>query len=65
MFFFSVGIFHYIRVILSYVSILSIIQISRILNAEGDLEAVKKKFSSSKFGSVATMKIAVLPDDLP
>ena len=36
-----------------------------MLNLEGgDLEAVKKKFSSSKFGSVATMEISVLPDDL-
>lgn len=41
-------------------------QISRVLNQEGgDLEAVKKKFSSSKFGSVASMKVNVLPEDLP
>ena len=41
-------------------------QISRVLKQEGgDLEAVKKKFSSSKFGSVASMKVNVLPDDLP
>lgn len=41
------------------------LQISRVLNLEGgDLEAVKKKFSSSKFGSVASMKVNVLPDDL-
>ncbi|CAM9273656.1 unnamed protein product [Scytosiphon promiscuus] len=41
-------------------------EISRVLNQEGgDLEAVKKKFSSSKFGSVATMKVNVLPEDLP
>ena len=41
------------------------LQISRVLNVEGgDLEAVKKKFSSSKFGSVASMKVNVLPDDL-
>lgn len=41
-------------------------QISRVLNQEGgDLEAVKKKFTSSKFGSVASMTINVLPDDLP
>ena len=40
-------------------------QISRVLSLEGgDLEAVKKKFSSSKFGSVASMKVNVLPDDL-
>eukprot|EP00752_Nemacystus_decipiens_P005294 g4802.t1 len=41
-------------------------EISRVLNQEGvDLEAVKKKFSSSKFGSVASMKVNVLPDDSP
>ncbi|CAB1098473.1 unnamed protein product [Ectocarpus sp. CCAP 1310/34] len=41
-------------------------EISRVLKQEGgDLEAVKKKFSSSKFGSVATMKVSILPDDSP
>lgn len=40
-------------------------QISRVLNVESkDLEAVKKKFGSSKFGSVASMKINVLPEEL-
>lgn len=38
-------------------------QVSRLLSQEGsDLEAVKKKFSSSKFGGVATMDIKVLPN---
>lgn len=36
-------------------------QISRLLGQEGnDLEAVKKKFSSSKFGAVATLDVKVL-----
>lgn len=38
-------------------------EISRLLQSEGgELEAVKKKFSSSKFGAVATLDVKVLPD---